>query len=189
MKKIIFLVVATILATAFVACQKDNDNENGNNRDDQITTTIRTWSDASSIFFEASGIGTMTINWGDETTIETYPLSSKRLEYFHKYSNIGGSSYSIKISGNITHMGWDSEYAELTYINIGKKITTLSYLDVSYHSLSDGALNSLFESLHDKTISGGKIVYIRSNPGTKSCDRSIAEKKGWTVSTNYPENW
>jgi len=37
-------------------------------------------------------------------------------------------------------------------------------------------LNAVFRGLCNSGI-----IYIGGNPGTESCDRSIAEKKGWSV--------
>jgi len=56
----------------------------------------------------------------------------------------------------------------------------LKILDCSKNDLEEKALNSLFESLHSETIEG-KTITITGNPGAATCDRTIAEKKGWTV--------
>ena len=58
---------------------------------------------------------------------------------------------------------------------------SLSYLDCGYNRLSVEAMNSLFETLNETTISTGKDVLIFNNPGTDDCDRKIAENKGWWV--------
>jgi len=59
----------------------------------------------------------------------------------------------------------------------------LKILDCSNNNLCKCALNDLFESLHSKNSEfyEGKTVTITGNPGAADCDRTIAEKKGWTV--------
>ena len=59
------------------------------------------------------------------------------------------------------------------------KNTSLTILDCVYNKLTSSALNALFETLHSNA--GEKIISILGNPGDKDCDRSIAERKGWTV--------
>jgi len=61
--------------------------------------------------------------------------------------------------------------------------TALTSLNCSYNQLSTGALNDLYETLHSnpgRTSSGNKYVAISGNPGTNTCNRNIAEHKGWT---------
>ena len=64
------------------------------------------------------------------------------------------------------------------------KNTALTRLVCSYNLLKSDALNNLFDTLHDKNISGyndTKDVEIEGNPGEEDCDITIAEKKGWNV--------
>jgi hypothetical protein len=49
-------------------------------------------------------------------------------------------------------------------------------LRCSWNQLTAAALNALFTSL--PTVQSG-IIYISANPGTDTCDRSIATNKGW----------
>jgi hypothetical protein len=49
------------------------------------------------------------------------------------------------------------------------------------NQLTATALNALFGTLHSNTISGENKIYIGNNPGTATCDRTIATAKGWTV--------
>lgn len=51
-------------------------------------------------------------------------------------------------------------------------------IDVSYCSLDADALNTLFGDLETVT---GKTIKITGNPGSSTCDTSIATSKGWTV--------
>jgi len=60
--------------------------------------------------------------------------------------------------------------------------TALQNLNCSINQLSAGALNTLFETLHDHHVDGEqKWVYIYNNPGTDTCEPDIAKDKGWTV--------
>jgi len=39
----------------------------------------------------------------------------------------------------------------------------------------------LFGTVHSNTIAGESTIEIDGNPGTDTCDRSIARSKGWSV--------
>jgi len=68
----------------------------------------------------------------------------------------------------------------LTSLDVSGCIS-LSYLCCENNLLSVGALNALFETLHNNMIVGGKDILISNNPGTNECLKSIAENKGWWV--------
>jgi len=77
---------------------------------------------------------------------------------------------------------------QLTSIDVSKNATALVHLLCSNNQLSATALNILFGTLHNETIEGHfemlikrKTVTIFDNPGTDSCDQSIAKNKGWDV--------
>ena len=72
----------------------------------------------------------------------------------------------------------DCDYTNLRSLNVSG-CTALIELSCLHNQLSSEALNALFNSLNDKPVS--KIIRIGDNPGTYTCDTSIAEKKGWTV--------
>jgi len=59
--------------------------------------------------------------------------------------------------------------------------TALKDLHCQANQLMTTALNTLFGSLHSNTMEGGKSIRIGNNPGTDTCDTSIATNKGWTV--------
>jgi Leucine-rich repeat (LRR) protein len=69
---------------------------------------------------------------------------------------------------------------QLTELNVSG-CTALIYLYCQNNSLSASALNAMFESL---PYSNGSL-YISYNPGTNTCNRSIATGKGWYVSGYY----
>jgi len=62
--------------------------------------------------------------------------------------------------------------------------TALTTIDCSHNQLSAAAFDALFETLHDNTISGGKTIFTRHNPGNSECDKSIATRKEWLVIDN-----
>jgi len=238
MKKIFFYVmIATVVLTA-ASCNKDDENEiePGQN---QITITGQNVNMAISV----AGSGTMTIDWGDWTGVETYSLPgfSQPQTYSHVYS--GNFMHTITLTGdkieylecihqNILlldvsrnptltelHCGWNwltsldvsrntalvgfscylnyltdidvSKNTELYYLNCQTNL--LTELDVSTNSmlrllyceanqLTSEALNAMFGTLHNNTITGlTKEVRIGANPGTNDCNASIAENKGWSV--------
>jgi hypothetical protein len=51
-------------------------------------------------------------------------------------------------------------------------------INIRYCSLDATALNTLFGDLPTLT---GKTIDVRDNPGTATCNTSIASAKGWTV--------
>jgi len=60
-------------------------------------------------------------------------------------------------------------------ILVGHKYT----LDIANKQLDADALNALFTNL--ATVVSGQTITITGNPGTDTCDVTIAENKGWTV--------
>ena len=91
---------------------------------------------------------------------------------------VGGQLTSLDVSKN-TALTQLSVGDQLTSLDVSKN-TALTELSVPSNQLTAAALNALFGTLHSNTISGKtKTIYIRDNPGTADCDRSIAESKGW----------
>ena len=93
----------------------------------QITMTVK----QNNVALEIAYTGTMTIDWGDGTAIETYPIPNTDSLYFHDYKS--SSSFNIIITGDITYL--DCSYNGLTHINVCKN-TTLTYLNCSYNYLT-----------------------------------------------------
>ena len=61
----------------------------------------------------------------------------------------------------------------------------LKTLDCSMNRFSTDALNDLFETLHINTVTGEKTVHILGNPGSFTCNQSVAIEKGWVVVLGY----
>ena len=124
--------------------------------------------------FTLAGTGTVTINWGNAS--ETVALSSVPTKFYHDYPII--DSWVIAITGEtITHI---ERLPRLNKLIVNGN-TSLKEVNCTGIGLSTTTIDNLFESLHDKPITGGKTIVIIGNPGYYDCDRSIAEKKGWTV--------
>ena len=68
---------------------------------------------------------------------------------------------------------------KLTSLDVSNCVICLNWIDISSNQLSAGALNNLFETLNNNL--GFKKINIANNPGTSSCDISIATSKGWEV--------
>jgi len=58
-------------------------------------------------------------------------------------------------------------------------------LNCAFNIISDTKLNILFGTLHSST-GVIKTIYIRDNPGTHTCNPSIAIEKGWVVDVYFP---
>jgi len=67
----------------------------------------------------------------------------------------------------------------LQALNLSNNIA-LKTIHVYYNDLTANSLNALFETLHNKDISG-KTIYITKNPGTVECNKNLAETRGWNV--------
>jgi Leucine-rich repeat (LRR) protein len=83
--------------------------------------------------------------------------------------------------------------AALTYLDCG--INPLTSLNVSgctelirllcnESQLAAAVLNTVFTALPDRSgASYASTVFIADNPGTATCDKTIAQNKNWTVNT------
>jgi len=87
-------------------------------------------------------------------------------------------------------MGDNTELEQLTCINNHltnldvSKNTSLYLLNCFNNRFSATELNMLFGTLHSNSITSFfpmKMIIISENPGTDTCDPSIAEIKGWIV--------
>ncbi len=84
---------------------------------------------------------------------------------------------SLNVSG-CTALTWlDCGGNNLTSLDVSKN-TKLTELSCSSNNLTSAALNQIFRDLPQVT-SG--TIYMSGNPGTETCDKSIAENKGWRV--------
>ena len=176
----------------------------------------------SSFMFSLFGDGTVDIDWGDISAIESSTLSFSSSDLFYHNYDSGSLPFTVVIAGeNISNLTCNSSRimnldvskcatletlycynnllrsldiknnSALTELNCSQNQLTsldmtcntmLQNINCSINQLSAGALNTLFETLHDVIISGEqKLIYIQSNPGTDACDTSIAMDKGWII--------
>ncbi|WP_251622535.1 leucine-rich repeat domain-containing protein [Odoribacter lunatus] len=102
---------------------------------------------------------------------------------------------SLDVSKNTALTYLDCEDNNLTSLDISKN-KELILLDCGDNNFSSSALNKIFydlpkgrdlteEEFREYCDYGYRIkhstIQIYSNPGTNTCDRSIAEKKGWDI--------
>lgn len=88
------------------------------------------------------------------------------------------SALSIPLSSNQIFVEYNTQIsAQLQRIQITGIASTFT---VRYASLSAAALDELMTNCATVT---GKTMDLRNNPGTSTCDTTIATNKGWTVTT------
>ena len=68
---------------------------------------------------------------------------------------------------------------QLTSLDVSKNIALEGLLCIG-NQFATAALNALFATLHSNNVPSN-FIQIGDNPGTETCNRSIAESKGWTV--------
>ncbi len=145
-------------------------------------------------------------DWDEDGEGEIYYVISIDDYVEHEYSN--RNPHIITIKGNIKYLGcagnnltsldvsgctaltelgcWSNN---LTSLDVSKN-TALTYLDCEDNKLTSSALNQIFRDLpQGKTWTEGygyteqSSIIIYDNPGSNTCDKSIAENKGWEVNT------
>lgn len=212
MKKIFMLLVA-IAAMVFVSCSKDDDTdpldtgENG-----VITMTVD--EEYVNFEVGTAKVGEIiTIDWGDGQTQEYKSVKVvddeeiwHGIEAEHTYSQT--STHAIKVSGALTEL--DCAYNKLISLDVSKntalvvlycganeltsldvsKCTALTRLVCYRNQLTSKALNKIFTDLpKGKLIEDSdydqSYIDISDNPGSETCNKSIAENKGWKVSTTW----
>ena len=90
----------------------------------------------------------------------------------------GNSLTTVDISKNTALRYLNCDRGQLTSLDASNNIA-LGCLICNDNQLSAEALNALFRTLNSNDIVGGKMIVWVGNPGENTCDRSIAEKKGW----------
>ena len=96
---------------------------------------------------------------------------------------------SLDVSGCTALTELECDGNNLTSLNVSG-CTALTYLNCEDNKLTSSALNQIFRDLpqgktwtegHGRTEQSSIIIY--DNPGSNTCDKSIAENKGWEVNT------
>ena len=86
---------------------------------------------------------------------------------------------SLDVSNSIFLLFLQCSINQLVNLDVGNN-TKLCFLTCFSNQFTSAALNALFETLPINNNVKYKDIHIYDNPGTAGCDRSIAERKGWT---------
>jgi hypothetical protein len=149
----------------------------------------------------------LVVDWGDGSAPETYTDVKNNSSNYNHGGYVGhtyaenNATYTVHIKEEgLTHL--DCYYNDLTALNVSGCTTLqdLSYgsnqltaLDVTKcpalrglycgrNQLTATALNTVFTALPNRSDRNYAPISIKDNPGTNSCNRAIAENKGWEVS-------
>ena len=122
------------------------------------------------------------------TTLVTLDYSSNQLTSLDLSNNTALTTLdcrhnqlmSLDVSKNTALTTLDCSHNQLTSLDLSNN-TALTTLYGNHNQLTAAALNTLFGTLHSNPISRKEIAIGYNNPGTGTCDRSIAERKGWRV--------
>jgi len=87
---------------------------------------------------------------------------------------------ALDVSQNTALITLYCYFNQLSALDVSKN-TALTALRCQSNQFDVAALNALFGTLHDNA--GSKTISIANNPGTSTCDQTIATAKGWTVNT------
>ncbi len=112
------------------------------------------------------------------TSIDIYSL--EWIQYFTNLTslNLNGQHLTkLDLSKNVKLTTLDCECNKLSFLDVSN-CTALTYLKCSSNKLTSSALNKIFEDLPQ--VERG-YIYISFNPGDDTCDKSIAENKGWII--------
>ena len=94
---------------------------------------------------------------------------------------------NLDVNNNTELTHFDCQYNQLTSLDVSNNINladnddNLAALNCFNNKMDAASLNSLFGTLHSNL--GNKTILIGNNPGTTTCNKSVAEGKGWTVDT------
>ncbi len=204
MMKTKFLNLLILIAgmALFAGCSKDD----GVSPDDpNALRTIKLSVEARTIEFDLSNRDhnvsfptDLYIDWGDGSTTSsnshaysvkgTYnvTIQAKNLKWFG-YSDYSDRLQQIDVKDCNSLVGIDLPGNDLTSLDVSG-LAALEYLDCIYNDLSAEALNQIFKDLPQRKTFEDKYgntkqstINIYGNPGKDTCDKSIAEKKGWEV--------
>lgn len=156
----------------------------------------------------------ITIDWGDGNIEEFKTIKVEdedgeiyyEIEPEHIYPR--ASTHTIKVTGALIYLACAEN--SLTSLDVSKctaltglscygnpltsldvsKCTVLEYLNCYYNKFSANTLNKIFTDLpqgktrQEDDYTWQSSVHIEGNPGTATCNKSIAENKGWEVRVN-----
>jgi len=87
---------------------------------------------------------------------------------------------NLNVANIIALKSLDCSLNQLTNLDATNN-NVLESLDCSMNRFSTEALNDLFKTLHGNNVPGEKTVRILGNPGSITCNQSVATDKGWDV--------
>jgi Leucine-rich repeat (LRR) protein len=92
---------------------------------------------------------------------------------------------SLDVSNNLVMAELFCGRNQLTNLDVSKNTALTKYLSVYRNQLSTESLNDLFIAL---PYGNCGTIFMMGNPGTNTCNQSIAKEKGWRV-VDSDEGW
>jgi len=89
----------------------------------------------------------------------------------------------LDVSNNIALINLVFDKNQLTSLDVSNN-SALMFINSRKNQLSAEALNVLFDTLNNVKVDG-KILFIRNNPGTDTCNQKKATDKGWQIDTSF----
>lgn len=187
------LLVVAMATVFFTSCSKDDETEPIISEEGIITMTqdVRggyAWFD---VYAAKAGV-VITIDWGDGNIEKFKTVKEERdwgvwYTFRAKHTHSQSSIHTIKMTGALIGLGCNGD--NLTSLDVSK-CTALEYLNCYYNKFSANTLNKIFTDLpqgktwQEDDYTQQSSVHIEGNPGTATCNKSIAENKGWKVRVN-----
>jgi len=145
--------------------------------------TILISTEEATVFYDRKGVYNE-LRFGDCPDLEKIYCNNQKLTVLDIKKAVSLTSlecYSNQLTSldlskctALTGLGCDDN--QLTSLDLSKCLS-LTKIDCRSNQLTDVALNTLFESLPQ----GYGKIYFYDNPGSWSCDQSIATNKGWDI--------
>ncbi|MDH7459751.1 hypothetical protein QEG73_00630 [Chitinophagaceae bacterium 26-R-25] len=195
MTKQVLIVLTTLL---FFGCQKKSDTNTSNEK--PTTEEIKLVGTYGNFYLYVNGKN-ITVNWGDGTPEETFSktytgllLSHTILEYKIDTIVIRGESITslncssnkirdLNVSGNPSLTSLNCYDNVLTQLDLSKN-SALKFVNCQANNFSNSGLDSLFKTLHVNTTKDADSIVFHMNPGTWTCDPTIAIKRGWNANNS-----
>ena len=185
-------IIFIVIAATFVSC-KSSKYEPPQDTGKMTVTTMK-----KDVELAIGGYGEAFIDWGDMwaptrincRTIVTTSSHSFLTQIPHIINIYGDGVTELICSGNsitdieLEENPWleilDCSDNDLYSINVSNN-TALNCLFCNNNHLTATALNAIFSNLNRSTYHGDrpKIINISNNPGERTCNKRIAEQKGW----------
>ena len=191
-KRIVLFMLTAIFAITIISCNKDDDNSSTPlppEKDDVCSAMDDTkFKEYCLKNFDTNKDGKISIAEANAVTIidvgNSSIISLKGIEYFTNLNGLYCSENqltNLDVSKNSALTSLYCYRNQLTSLDVNKN-TALTELYCYNNQLSVIALNNIFGALPNLVgSSSAPTTLIGDNPGTNSCDKSIAKNKGWNV--------